>query len=211
MFTGIVETIGTVKSITSKQNYLVLTVGHIWKTDFPKIGDSISCDGACLTITSSDNQAFTVEVSQETIARTIVKDYHGDSKINLERSVRVGDRLGGHFVSGHIDTRGVVNEIEKIGESIQLKVQYQDDFDKLVIEKGSIAINGVSLTVNETEKGWCEVNLIPHTLKQTNLSLLKKNSRVNIEFDLIGKYVLKASLNNTNNDMTLAKLSESGW
>ena len=211
MFTGIIEAVGRVAKISSRENYLIFSIAHSFPLIELRIGESVSCDGACLTIVSFDNKQFTVEVSQETIARTISKDYEVGTKINIERAVRAGDRLDGHFVTGHIDISGNVTQVEKLGESLVLTVSYGAEFDKLVVEKGSIAINGVSLTVNQTGNGWCSINLIPHTIAQTNLKKLKVNDSINIEFDLIGKYAVKAASIPDRNSLTFSKLKESGW
>jgi riboflavin synthase len=211
MFTGIVESVGTVKNVAARDNYLVLTVSHNLNVKDLKAGDSVACDGACLTITSLADSEFTCEVSQETIARTIIGNYRTGSPINLECAVRVGDRLGGHFVTGHIDTISTITEKRAIGESIILEIQFDEKFDNLVVCKGSIAINGVSLTVNGTSNSHCDVNLIPYTLQHTNLQQLKINDKVNIEFDLIGKYALKAVADNPGSILTFDKLTESGW
>ncbi len=211
MFTGIIEAVGRVVKITSRENYLIFSIAHSFPLNELKSGESVSCDGACLTIVSFDAKQFTVEVSQETIARTICRDYQKDTCINLERAVRAGDRLDGHFVTGHIDNIATVSEIEKLGESLGVTVKYSEDFDKFVVEKGSIALNGVSLTVNQTGNGWCAVNLIPYTIEQTNLRELQVNDKINIEFDLIGKYAAKSALIQNQNTLTFAKLKESGW
>jgi len=211
MFTGIIESVGSIRKITTRENYLIFSIEHRFPLRELKIGQSVSCDGACLTLVSFDAKQFTVEVSQETIARTICRNYQKETCVNLERAVRAGDRLDGHFVTGHIDNIGTVSEIEKLGQSLGVTVKYDDDFDSLVVEKGSIALNGVSLTVNQTGNGWCTVNLIPYTIEHTNLKELKVNDGINIEFDLIGKYAVKNSLKQNHNLLTFAKLKESGW
>lgn len=211
MFTGIIQSVGSVKQISPKGNYLVLTVVHSFDEKDLIMGDSVACDGACLTIVSLGKNEFTFEISQETLTRTIAGDYHENSKINLELPLKVGDKLGGHFVTGHIDTVGTISEVSRAGESIVLVLSYPESYDRLVIDKGSIAINGVSLTVNETGRSWCSVNLIPHTLANTNFTELKKNSKVNLEFDMLGKYVIKSETGRRSNSITFEKLKESGW
>ncbi|MGH8016578.1 MAG: riboflavin synthase [Candidatus Zixiibacteriota bacterium] len=211
MFTGIIESVGTVQKIEPIQNYLIISISHSYPVNELKIGESICCDGACLTVVVFDKQSFQVEVSQETHAKTISKSYQIGSQVNLERAIKVGDRLGGHFVTGHVDDSAMVTELAEAGKSLILTIQYDNKFDRLVVAKGSIAINGVSLTVNEIGSGWCEVNLIPHTLEHTNLSRLKVDDRVNVEFDLIGKYATGASNQTNVSTLTFAKLEESGW
>ncbi len=211
MFTGLIETIGTIKKIAAQENYLVMTIAHNFDSSDLKPGDSLACDGACLTVVEHKNKEFTAELSQETLAHTIAGSYREESQINLERALRAGDRWGGHFVTGHVDTTGTIAEMKQSGQSVYLRVQFSDEHDKWIVEKGAIAINGVSLTINETGKGWCSVNLIPHTLEQTNLAALKENHKVNVEFDLIGKYAVQAAALHNRSTLTFAKLEESGW
>jgi riboflavin synthase len=211
MFTGLIETVGTIKELKWRGNYRILSITGSFANDKPAPGESISCDGACLTVVSIDKGTFDVEASQETTGRTILNSYTVGSRINLERALKAGSRLGGHFVSGHVDDTGVVDYIRPVGRSLELAVRFDPHFDKLVIDKGSIAINGVSLTVNACRPGWFNVNLIPFTVKETTLGLLQSGHRVNLEFDMIGKYVLKIQENRTRNALTREKLIESGW
>ena len=211
MFTGLIETVGTIKELRTRGDYRILSVAGTFANNDPVSGESIACDGACLTVVSINKGVFEVEASQETAKRTILSSYTAGSRINLERALKVGGRLGGHFVSGHVDDAGVVDYVRPVGQSLDLAVRFDPHFDKLVIDKGSIAINGVSLTVNACRPGWCSVNLIPFTVKETTLGLLRSGHRVNLEFDMIGKYVLKIQGNRTNNALTRDKLIESGW
>ena len=211
MFTGLIETTGTIKKITNRDNYLVFDIEAKFDDDKHKIGDSVACDGSCLTIVSFDRQKFTVEVSQETIDKTIAANYKVGSKLNLERPLKIGNRLGGHFVSGHIDDTGLITDLKVIGASVELSLTFDKKFEKLVVDKGSITINGVSLTVNSVTENRLTVNLIPHTLKSTNLQSLKAKDKVNLEFDIIGKYAVKAQESSNSDKQALAKLSEGGW
>ena len=211
MFTGLIETVGTIKELRTRGDYRILSVAGAFANDNPAPGESIACDGACLTVVSIDKELFEVEASRETARRTILNGYTVGSRINLERALKVGSRLGGHFVSGHVDDAGVVDYVRPVGQSLELAVRFDPHFDKLVIDKGSIAINGVSLTVNACRPGWFNVNLIPFTVKETTLGLLQGGHRVNLEFDMIGKYVLKIQENRTSNALTREKLIESGW
>lgn len=210
MFTGIVEDIGTLERLESRGNYRVLTIGARFCAELTD-GESVCCDGACLTVVKFDTKSFVVEASQETAARTILGSYRVGSRINLERSLKVNGRLGGHLVSGHIDTSGTVEYMKPVGESLELMIGYDSRYDALVIEKGSIAINGVSLTVNTVRSGACSVNIIPFTVKETSLGRLQSGGQVNLEFDMIGKYVARMSGLTPKSGVTLDKLHESGW
>ena len=210
MFTGLIEAVGTIERLTSRGNYRVLTISAPFAGELVD-GESVCCDGACLTVVSRTQREFVVEASQETAARTILSEYRVGSKVNLERSLRADSRLGGHIVAGHVDTAGTVDYLRPIGESIELAVKFDISFDPYVIEKGSIAINVVSLTINSVRSGFCSVNLIPFTVKATSLGQLRSGSKVNLEFDMIGKYVVKLSANYRQSGVTLDKLRESGW
>lgn len=211
MFTGLIETVGRIEELKARGNYTVMTISSALPSDQIVIGESISCDGACLTVVSKDKGRFVVEASQETAEKTTLKHLRVGGMINLERALQVGSRLGGHFVSGHIDCAGSVDYLKPIGDSLELAVKYEAAFDPYVIDKGSIAINGVSLTVNRTRSGWFSVNLIPHTAKETTLEKLKSGDRVNLEFDLIGKYIVKMNTAASKGGLTVDTLLNSGW
>lgn len=211
MFTGLIETVGVLRGVHSRGNYRVFAIESSLPWEDIELGESIACDGACLTVVEAAEGCFTVEASQETIARTIAGTYAPGARIHLERALQVGSRMGGHMVSGHIDDTGLVEYLRSVGESLELAVCFDPAFDPLVIEKGSVAINGVSLTVNETTPGRLTVNLIPHTASATTLRDLAPGSRVNLEFDMIGKYVLKATGQSDKKGLTIDKLLESGW
>ena len=211
MFTGIIEQVGTIKATRNRKNYSVLSVAADFRKEPLVDGESISCDGACLTVVSSPAGSFVVEASQETAARTILSSYRVGSKLNLERALRADSRLGGHFVSGHIDTVGSVASIDRVGESVVVTVAFDESFDPLVVEKGSIALNGISLTVNAVRAGICTVNVIPFTWEATTIGNLKSGIQLNLEFDLIGKYILKNQKALADGKLTARKLIESGW
>jgi riboflavin synthase len=211
MFTGLVETVGTIKRIRKRGNYQILTIASTFADDPITPGESIACDGACLTVVSIEQDSFVVEASQETAQRTILNTYAVGSRVNLERALKAGSRLGGHFVTGHIDDTGIVDNVRPVGESFELAITFDRKYDNLIVEKGSIAVNGVSLTVNDTRTGRFSVNLIPFTVKKTTLGRLKIGDTVNLEFDMIGKYVLKMNTINAHNTLTKEKLIESGW
>lgn len=211
MFTGLIETTGRLKSITPKGNYQIFTLEQ-FNFDEPLVmGESIACDGACLTVVSFNKAEFTVEASQESLAVTIMKNYRTGSLINLERALKFSSRLGGHLVSGHIDCVGKIDYLKPIGESLEIGLTFDNQFDRYVIEKGSIAINGISLTVNEVKSGFLSVNIIPHTATETTISNWSAGDAVNLEFDMIGKYLFKMMSNKEKKELTIDKLIESGW
>jgi riboflavin synthase len=211
MFTGLIQTLGTLRNLASRGNYRILSIESTLAGEALQVGESISCDGACLTVKSFDRLSFEVEVTQETIRRTIISGYKIGRAINLERSVKTGERLGGHLVNGHVDCTGTVNILKSAGESLELAVSYDLRYDLYVVGKGSVTLNGVSLTVNDSRPGWLAVNIIPHTAEMTNLGRLKSGQQLNIEFDIIGKYVAKMLDKDNTGKLTAEKLRESGW
>ena len=211
MFTGLIQDIGTIKRIKRRGNYRVLEVSAALSDESIQLGESIACDGACLTVIDFSVGRFVAEASQETATRTILEQYRVGDRINLERALRVGDRLGGHFVMGHVDDVGRVDRIKPIGRSVEIGVTFDVAHDHLVIDKGSIAINGVSLTVNETSPGRLSVNVIPHSAEQTTVSQYRQGQRVNLEFDMIGKYLSKQQVDQKDNKLTIERLKKYGW
>jgi riboflavin synthase len=192
MFTGIVEDVGKIKYIKDRAKEVLFTI-EVKNIDAEEIrlGESIAINGTCLTVISVRKNTFTVEASQETLARTNLSKLKVGSRINLERSLKLGDRLGGHIVNGHIDGIGKIESMEKRGKSIEVWFSLPEGLSRYVVEKGSIAVDGVSLTVNEVNGNKFSVNIIPYTQEATIFSRLKKGQMVNIECDIIGKYVEK--------------------
>lgn len=191
MFTGIVEGQGKIKRLTMKAADAVLEIqSDIILTDVA-IGDSIAVNGACLTVTAKTQNNFSVDVSAETLSRTTLKNLKSGDRVNLEKSLRVGGFVGGHFVLGHVDTTGrILSRTQKSG-SLILAVEIDDKLSRYIVEKGSVAVDGISLTVNKLEKGRFYVNIIPHTAANTTLIAKKEADLVNIETDVLGKYVEK--------------------
>lgn len=188
MFTGIVAAIGRIERVEPRPGGLRLTIGAgTLALGDVAIGDSIAVNGCCLTVVALAAPRFEVDVSQETIACTAGLGAPGD--VNLEKSLRLADRLDGHLVSGHVDGVGEVVALEPAGESHRLVVRAPADLAKYIARKGSIAVQGVSLTVNRVDGPECEINLIPHTLAVTTLKTLAPGARVNLEVDLIARYV----------------------
>lgn len=195
MFTGIIEAIGEITQATAwneqSGNGLALTIapGNLDLSDV-KLGDSIAINGVCLTVTALDNRQFNVAVSQETLNCTQGLDRTG-AQVNLEKAMRLSDRLGGHLVSGHVDAVGTVVKFEPVGECIELIVRAPQPLLRFIAQKGSITVNGVSLTVNRIEGDQFSVNLIPHTLAMTNLQSLSPGMAVNLETDMLARYVAR--------------------
>jgi len=191
MFTGLVEGVGVLAGLTLLAEGLRLAV----KTSFPVseliLGESVAVAGACLTVVALDSPRASFEVSPETVARTTFPLKKVGDRVNLERALRMGDRLGGHLVTGHVDGVGVVREVRPGPAHTQMKFELPAALSRFVIEKGSIAVDGVSLTVNTCQGNTFTVNLIPHTARETTLASLKVGERVNLETDIIGKYVAR--------------------
>ena len=190
MFTGIIQSKGSIKEIFSSSDGARLKINtHALDLSDTKVGDSIAVDGVCLTVTELTESSFTADVSNETLTCTTFSALKQGKNVNLERSLRVNQGIDGHLVSGHVDGIGAVNSIEKDGDSVRIKIEVQGDIIKYIAKKGSICINGVSLTVNSVENNFFDVNIVPHTLSATTLGDLSLQSNVNIEIDQIARYV----------------------
>ena len=189
MFTGIIESIGRIVSKRAQGRGIELEIEPGLDLSGDKIGDSVAVDGVCLTITRMTGSIFFATASSETITRSTLGKSKAGGKVNIERALTLQTRLGGHIVLGHVDTVGTLLQKERVGESILLKVSFDKAFSKYVVEKGSIAIDGVSLTVNDVYPDSFTVNIIPLTAVSTSLTLKSPGDRVNLEFDVIGKYV----------------------
>lgn len=191
MFTGIVEEVGTVKSIKSGAVSAELKIEG--KTIFSDIhlGDSIAVNGVCLTVTSFDKSTFTADVMHETLNKSSLGALKSGSKVNLERAMAADGRFGGHIVSGHIDGTGKIVSLTKDGIAVWVKISASPEILRLIVEKGSIAIDGISLTVAEVTDKYFQVSIIPHTASNTTLLDKKTGDTVNLENDIVGKYVEK--------------------
>lgn len=194
MFTGLVEGMGIIRKIEPRGGSGVgkdcrMEIEPFVKFESLTAGESIAVDGVCLTVVVWNGATFGADVSFETLSRSTLGEKKTGSLVNLERALKVGDKLGGHLVMGHVDCVGILKKKLEEGRSIRLYFEISDRFSRYVVEKGSIAINGVSLTVNGCEGNRFDVNVIPHTASVTNIGLLKPGDRVNIETDIIGKYV----------------------
>ena len=193
MFSGIVESVMPIESSEELQNAYRIKIKKPHDFNDLKLGDSIACDGVCLTVEAFDDQQMTFALAAETIK---ILEWNPQSwtgkRVNLERSLRFGDRIHGHLVTGHVDSLGTVARAELEGESFFLDVQVADSILPYVWKKGSITLNGVSLTVNELTKNTVSVCLIPETIKRTNLGDLKKGSRINVEPDYMARAVQRS-------------------
>ena len=191
MFTGIVEELGEVVAVEPLQDASRLTVRGPLVTSDAAHGDSISVNGVCLTVVSSAEGAFTADVMAETLRRSSLGDVRPGSPVNLERAVRVSDRLGGHVVQGHVDGTGSIERVTPDEHWTVVRISLPEQLRRYVVEKGSITVDGVSLTVSGIEDGWFEVSLIPTTLSLTTLGAKGVGDAVNLEVDVMAKYVEK--------------------
>ena len=197
MFTGIVEGVGKVVSFEEKKAaWLLKLQAPEFIAETLSDGDSLACNGCCLTLIGRDANELSFELLEETIRLTSFEGVKAGTKINLERPLAANARFGGHFVSGHIDVRSKVEVFEQKGKNFYLKVAVPKEFSKYVVYKGSVAIDGISLTIAEANADSLAVWLIPHTLEVTNLSDCEAGKYVNLEFDLLAKYVEKIATGN---------------
>lgn len=215
MFTGIVEEIGTVKKIVKgSQSCLEIQADKIFSDIHT--GDSIAVNGVCLTVTSFKSRVFTADVMNETFSRSSLGKLKSGSHVNLERAMIANGRFGGHIVSGHIDGTGEIASIKKDDNALWYKINTSENIMKYIVEKGSIAIDGISLTVAKVEKDNFSVSVIPHTAEETILSEKKIGDIVNLENDIIGKYVERMvkfdkTENNKNSGITMDFLLKNGF
>ena len=205
MFTGIVEEIGKIIEFDKLLNGARIKIQCSEILKDTKIGDSISVNGCCQTVVELDSRFFVADISAETLNVTNFSKLKIGTNVNLERAVTPTTRLGGHIVQGHVDGIGIFILVEKLAEFYNLLFEIPDDLTKYIVKKGSITINGVSLTVANIEKNIVKVAVIPHTFKNTTLSMLRANDIVNIETDILGRYVEKFLLSRNNN---ISKINE---
>jgi riboflavin synthase len=188
MFTGIIEECGEVKEFDLRKGFIRIGAKHV--LEGIKAGDSIAVNGTCLTVITLGKELFTANVSPETVQRTIIPFLKRGQKVNLERPLKLSDRLGGHIVTGHTDDTGTVSFIDKKRDDYwEMGIKVPERFLPYIVEKGSIAVNGVSLTIASLKGGEFSIALIPHTIKETNLKDLRIGEKVNLELDILGKYV----------------------
>lgn len=212
MFTGIVEEIGIVKSLEFKANGAKIVIGCQKVVEDVKIGDSIAIDGVCQTVIAFNSSEFSAEISDETLKVTTLGDLKSGNTVNLERALTLSSRLGGHIVSGHVDCMGKFINIEQLSDFYNLQFEIPKEQEKYVVYKGSITINGVSLTVANIVDNIVSVAIIPHTYNNTSLKDLKLGQDVNIETDILGKYVEKfLSAKDNKKGISMNFLQENGF
>ncbi|MGM8364996.1 riboflavin synthase [Virgibacillus sp. W0181] len=215
MFTGIIEEKGNIKTIqkTSEQS-ITMTIGAVKVLEDVTIGDSIAVNGICLTVTTFSSNDFQVDVMPETIKSTSLNDLITGSEVNLERAMRADSRFGGHFVSGHIDGVGEVMRKEKTANAVYYDIKVSTESLDLILEKGSIAVDGISFTIFNVRSNIVTISLIPHTVAETTLGQKSVGDIVNIEYDMLGKYVqhmLRARLSNQTNGINEELLKNTGF
>ena len=192
MFTGIIESIGIVSAILKEGTNIHFTIESKLATEL-KVDQSLAHNGVCLTVTEINGGIYKVTAVAETLAKTNLGEWQKDDEINLERSLRVGDRLDGHFVQGHVDCTAICTDFKTLEGSWLFRFHFPEQFAALIIEKGSICVNGVSLTIFDVAKDEFTVTIIPYTFVHTNFHTIQKGNKVNIEFDVMGKYLLRRS------------------
>ena len=193
MFSGIIRYTGIIKDISNYKKYFIVKILSPIKFKKSEIGSSISCSGVCLTLLKYKNKLSHFYISNETLNKSNFKYLKKNKLVNFEKSLKYGDNISGHFVQGHVDTICKIIKIREIGKSWYINFDLSNKYKKYVIYKGSIAINGVSLTVSKVLRNEFQIVIIPHTLKKTNLISLKESDLVNVEFDLLGKYLTNFS------------------
>lgn len=191
MFTGLITDLGRVRGVTPTGGGARLEIETAYDMDAVATGASIACSGACMTVVDKGDGWFAVDVSGESLARTVIGSWKAGDRVNLEQSLRLGDELGGHLVTGHVDAVTTVLERRADGDSIRFTFEIPEEYEGFIASKGSVALNGVSLTVNEVETGRFGVNIIPHTAERTTFGALAAGDAVNLEVDLIARYVAR--------------------
>lgn len=211
MFTGIIEELGEVKVITTSSVKSNIKIAVPELTEDLKIGDSIAVNGVCLTVSNLNEHSFLADVMPQTFKKTNLGYLKMGDQVNLERALRISDRMGGHFVLGHVDQVGIVMDKRKSGNSILFKISAPKDIAEYLVPRGSIAVDGISLTIAEALDNYFSVFIIPHTAKATTLGVREKGSKVNLEADVIGKYVKKMTELKENRSSTLDLLNKYGY
>ena len=209
MFTGLIEEVGNIISVSNRGKITDLIIEAHTILDDIKIGDSININGACLTVTEIGNSTFSVQAVEETIKRSTLGKLKKGNSVNLERALRVEDRFGGHFVQGHVDGTGRITSKKEYADNIILSIAPEPGLDRYIVEKGSVTIDGISLTVTFSKKDEFGVSIIPHTFRSTTLANIRTGDLVNLETDIIAKYIEK--LLEGKKSLTINHLKELGF
>ena len=191
MFTGIITAKGTIAQVDETRGDKRFVIETPWDMTEVPMGASIACSGCCLTVVDKTKNSFTVDVSAESLSKTNLNDWVVGTKINLESSLRFGDELGGHLVSGHVDGIATLESIEREGDSHRLKIRVPQNLKHFIASKGSVALDGISLTINEVEDDVFGVNIIPHTWEVTTLGGRQVGDKINLEIDMLARYVAR--------------------
>lgn len=211
MFTGIIEEIGVIKEFSKSGNSALIVVECKKILEDLKLGDSIAINGVCQTVVKFDKTHFAVQVSSETLSVTNLANLKAGDKVNLERALTLSARLGGHLVSGHVDGLAKIKSVQKLSEFYNLKFEVEKSLSKYIVKKGSVTINGISLTVANIAQNEFEIAIIPHTFDNTTLKWLKMGDFVNIEVDILAKYVEKFLSTGNNSLIDMNFLKENGF
>lgn len=211
MFTGLIEDVGELVALLPQGRGKALRISTSLPLHEVKIGDSIAVDGACLTVERVQGPHFSAMAGRETLARTSLQDARPGRRLHLERALRLGDRLGGHLVQGHVDGVGRWISRRDAEESVVLWVELPEELCRYVAPKGSICLDGVSLTVNEVEACRARVNVVPHTARVTRLGMVRSGERVNIEVDVLAKYVERLLRSGEQGPLSMETLARSGF
>jgi riboflavin synthase len=211
MFTGIIEDIGSILSIKKSSGKWEFSIKTVLANAGIREGDSVSIDGVCLTATTITGDGFVADASLETLRVTTLAEKKTGARVNIERAMAADGRFGGHFVMGHVDCVGTIADKKKAGDSVRLSVEIPLDFTRYIVEKGSVAINGISLTVNEQRHTIFTVNIIPFTMSKTTLGEKNPRDKVNIETDIIGKYIESFLIKDKNKGVDLGFLYKHGY
>lgn len=215
MFTGIIEEIGVLQNMKRGTNEYQLTLSAKKVLQDVKLGDSIAVNGVCLTVTSFTSEQFTVDVMPETVKATSLQSLARGSSVNLERAMAANGRFGGHFVQGHVDGVGTIKSKNQVSNAVYFWIETSAEMMRYIVPKGSVAIDGISLTVVEVKDNQFSISIIPHTITETILQFKQHGDGVNIECDMLAKYMErlleKRVAHTSNNGVTLEKLAENGY
>ncbi|GAE28936.1 riboflavin synthase [Alkalihalobacillus hemicellulosilyticus] len=215
MFTGIIEEVGTIKDVRQSGDEMVMVIQAKTVLQDVQLGDSISVNGVCLTVTEFTDQSFEVDVMPETVRATSLRGLSSGSKVNLERAMSANGRFGGHFVSGHVDGTGTILSKKKDHNAVYYRIGVSENLRKYMIEKGSVTVDGTSLTIFSVDEGSFTISIIPHTLDETTIGRKNVGNIVNIECDMVGKYIehfiSKRYLKEPSSSLTDSFLAEHGF